>query len=153
SRLVAPGIDREVAAALAVADRELDESVLAAVLGTDPGQLRARLHGLLASDLVVETGGASSRYRFRHGLITEAAYGLLLREHRARLPNRLAETLTRPHLSGHLVDWDVVGKHLRLAGRPLDACAAMLAGAKDAGRAGAFREALQGYRDALTITT
>ncbi|HET9257531.1 MAG TPA: AAA family ATPase, partial [Pseudonocardiaceae bacterium] len=151
ARLVAPGIDREVAAALAVADRDLDESVLAAVVGTDPDQLRARLHGLLASDLVVETGGASSRYRFRHGLIAEAAYGLLLREHRARLHNRLAETLARPHLSGRQVDWDVVGKHLRLAGRPLEACAAMLTGAKDAGRAGAFREALQGYRDALTI--
>jgi class 3 adenylate cyclase/tetratricopeptide (TPR) repeat protein len=151
ARLVAPGIDREVAGALAVADRELDEPVLASVLGTDPGQLRVRLRGLLASDLVVDTGGPGSRYRFRHGLITEAAYGLLLREHRTRLHHRLAETLTRRHLSGRPVDWNVVGKHLRLAGRPLEAYEAILTGAKEAGRSGAFREALQGYHDSLII--
>jgi class 3 adenylate cyclase/tetratricopeptide (TPR) repeat protein len=151
ARLAAPGIDREVAGALAVADRDLDESILASVLGADPQQLRARLSGLLASDLVIDTGGPRSRYRFRHGLITEAAYGLLLREHRSRLHSRLAEALARPHAPGHSTDWSVVGKHLKLAGRPLDAFEAILTGANEASRTGAFQEALQGYRDALDV--
>ncbi|HJT03723.1 MAG TPA: adenylate/guanylate cyclase domain-containing protein, partial [Pseudonocardiaceae bacterium] len=151
ARLAAPGIDREVAGALAVADRDLDEAVLAAVLEANPQQLRARLSGLLASDLVVDTGGPGSRYRFRHGLITEAAYNLLLRDQRAHLHNRLAEALARPHTPGHPIDWNVVGKHLKLAGRPLDAFEAILTGANEASRTGAFQEALQSYRDALGI--
>ncbi len=151
ARLAAPGIDREIAGALAVADRDLDESVLACVLDTDPEQLRGRLSGLLASDLVIDTGAPTSRYRFRHGLITEAAYNLLLREQRTRLHHRLAEALARP--SGRPVDWNVVGKHLKLAGRPLEAFEAILTGANESSRTGAFREALQGYRDALTIIT
>ncbi len=149
ARLVAPGIDREVAGALAVAGRDLDESVLASVLRTDPKALRDRLGGLLASDLVVKTGPPGSAYRFRHGLITEAAYGLLLREHRTRLHGSLAEALTQRHPSGRPAEWNVVGKHLKLAGRPLDAYEAILTGANEASRAGAFQEALQGYRDAL----
>jgi len=151
ARLAAPGIDREVAGALAVADRDLDEAVLAAVLEANPQQLRARLSGLLASDLVVDTGGPGSRYRFRHGLITEAAYGLLLRDQRAHLHSRLAEALARPPTPGHPIDWNVVGKHLKLAGRPLDAFEAILTGANEASRTGAFQEALQSYRDALGI--
>lgn len=149
ARLAAPGIDREVAGALAVADRDLDESILASVLQTDPQELRDRLSGLLASDLVIDTGGPTSRFRFRHGLITEAAYGLLLREHRTRLHNRLAEALAQS--SGHPIDWNVVGKHLKLAGRPRDAFEAILTGANAASCAGAFQEALQGYRDALDL--
>ncbi|MGH3874030.1 MAG: ATP-binding protein [Pseudonocardiaceae bacterium] len=150
ARLVAPGIDREVAGALAVAGRDVDESVLASVLGADAEALRTRLHGLLVSDLVVDTGGC---YRFRHGLITEAAYGLLLREHRARLHGSFAEALTQRRSSGGPVDWNVVGKHLKLAGRPREAFEAILTGANEASRAGAFREARQGYRDALDVIT
>lgn len=153
ARLAAPGIDREVAGALAVADRDVDESILAAVLEADPQELRDRLSGLLASDLVIDTGGPVSRYRFRHGLITEAAYNLLLREQRARLHNRLAEALAQSRASGPPTDWNVVGKHLKLAGRPRDAFEAILTGANAAGSAGAFREALQGYRDALDLIT
>lgn len=151
ARLVAPGIDREVAGALAVASRDLDESVLASVLGTDPKELRERLGGLLSSDLVVDTRGRGSSYRFRHGLIAEAAYGLLLREHRTRLHASLADALAQWHASGHPVDWNVVGHHLKRGRRPLDAYEAILTGANEARRTGAFREALQGYRDALKI--
>ncbi|MGH3764600.1 MAG: ATP-binding protein [Pseudonocardiaceae bacterium] len=150
ARLVAPGIDREIVGALAVANRDLDESALASVLGAEPDELRDRLSCMLASDLIVTTGGSAASYRFRHGLITEAAYSLLLHEHRSRLHGLLAEALVRP---GRPIDWNVVGKHLKLAGRPLDAFEAILTGANESSRAGAFREALQGYRDALAITT
>jgi class 3 adenylate cyclase len=151
ARLAAPGMDREIVSALAVAGDEVDETVLASVLQTELEQLRDRLGGLLAGDLVVDTGASDPSYRFRHGLITEAAYGLLLHEQRTRLHRRLAEVMTERHASGRPVDWNVVGHHLKLAQRPLDAFEAILTGANEARRSGAISEALQGYRDALDI--
>ncbi len=151
ARLAAPGMDREVVGALAVAGDVVDEAVLASVLHVDLERLRDRLGGLLASDLVVDTGAADSSYRFRHGLITEAAYGLLLHDQRTQLHRRLAEVMTERHASGRPVDWNVVGHHLKVAQRPLDAFEAMLTGANEARRSGAMSEALQGYRDALDI--
>ncbi|HJW58379.1 MAG TPA: AAA family ATPase, partial [Actinomycetota bacterium] len=77
ARLAAPGIDRDVVGVLAVAGQELDETVLASVLRIGSDDLHHRLDPLLAADLVVDTGATGSAYRFRHGLIAEAAYGLL----------------------------------------------------------------------------
>jgi tetratricopeptide (TPR) repeat protein len=151
ARLAAPGIDDEIVGALAVAGHDLDEALLASVLGVDAEELRDRLGGLLAGDLVVDTGPPGSSYRFRHGLITEAAYGLVLQDRRARLHRRLAEVMAERHASGGPVDWNVVGHHLKRARRPLDAYEAILTGADEARRAGAIPEALQGYRDALEL--
>ena len=77
-------------------------------------------------------------YRFRHGLIAEAAYGLLLQEQRTELHGRIADVLAGLARDGRAVDWNVVGHHLRLADRPLDAYEAILAGADEARRAGAI---------------
>ena len=151
ARLLAPHVDRDVAGVLAVASGDLDERVLADVLDTEPTMLRSRVDTLVASDLVVCSGGPARAYRFRHGLITDAAYSLLLRDHRTRLHGRLADALVaRPPASGQ-VEWEVVGKHLERAQRPLDAFDAFFAGAATAGRTGAYTEALRGYQDALDV--
>jgi class 3 adenylate cyclase/tetratricopeptide (TPR) repeat protein len=151
ARLAAPGIDRDVVGVLAVAGQELDELVLAAVLRIGGDDLHHRLDPLLAADLVVDTGATGSAYRFRHGLIAEAAYGLLLQEQRTELHRRIAEVLAGLDGTGRAVDWNVVGHHLRLAQRPLDAYEAILAGADEARRGGAIPEALQSYREALDL--
>ncbi|HET9558302.1 MAG TPA: hypothetical protein VFS70_14265, partial [Actinomycetota bacterium] len=151
ARLAAPGIDRDVVGVLAVAGQELDELVLASVLRIGTDDLHHRLDPLLAADLVVDTGATGSAYRFRHGLIAEAAYGLLLQEQRTELHRRIAEVLAGLDGTGRAVDWNVVGHHLRLAQRPLDAYEAILAGADEARRSGAIPEALQSYREALDL--
>jgi class 3 adenylate cyclase len=151
ARLVAPGIDRDVVGVLAVAGQELDEAVLASVLRIGTDDLQHRLDPLLAADLVVDTGTSGSAYRFRHGLIAEAAYGLLLQEQRTELHRRIAVVLAGLDGTGRPVDWNVVGHHLRLAQRPLDAYEAILAGAAEARRGGAIPEALQSYREALDL--
>jgi class 3 adenylate cyclase/tetratricopeptide (TPR) repeat protein len=151
ARLLAPSIDREVAEVLAVASTGVREGVLAAVLDAEPAALRDRVGALLAGDLVVRSDGPIVRYQFRHGLIAEAAYGLLLRDRRAHLHGRLADVLIEHRPAGARVDWDVVGKHLTLAGRPLDAFGAIATGANEASQAGAYREALRGYEDALDV--
>jgi class 3 adenylate cyclase/tetratricopeptide (TPR) repeat protein len=151
ARLAAPGIDRDVVGVLAVAGQELDEVVLASVLRIGSDDLHHRLDPLLAADLVVDIGATGSAYRFRHGLIAEAAYGLLLQEQRTELHRRIAEVLAGLDGTGRAVDWNVVGHHLRLAQRPLDAYEAILAGADEARRGGAIPEALQSYREALDL--
>ncbi|HEU4399189.1 MAG TPA: AAA family ATPase [Actinomycetota bacterium] len=151
ARLAAPGIDRDVVGVLAVAGQELDEVVLASVLRIGSDDLHHRLDPLLAADLVVDIGATGSAYRFRHGLIAEAAYALLLQEQRTELHRRIAEVLAGLDGTGRAVDWNVVGHHLRLAQRPLDAYEAILAGADEARRGGAIPEALQSYREALDL--
>jgi class 3 adenylate cyclase/tetratricopeptide (TPR) repeat protein len=151
AQLAAPGVDRGIVDALAVAGQELDETVLGAVLGTAAEDLRPRLDRLLAADLIADTGSSAPGYRLRHGLLAEAAYGLLLQEQRTELHRRLADALAARQASGRPVDWNVVGHHLRRAGRPLDAYEAILAGADQARRGGAIPEALQSYRDALDL--
>jgi class 3 adenylate cyclase/tetratricopeptide (TPR) repeat protein len=151
AQLAAPAVDRGIVDALAVAGQELDEAVLASVLGTAAEDLRPRLDRLLAAGLVVDTGTAAPGYRLRHGLLAEAAYGLLLQERRTELHRRLADALTGRRAAGRPVDWNVVGHHLRRAGRPLDAYEAILAGADQARRGGAITEALLSYRDALDL--
>ena len=151
ARLAAPGIDRDAVGVLAVAGQELDETVLASVLRVGSEDLHHRMDPLLAADLVVDTGATGSAYRFRHGLIAEAAYGLLLQEQRTELHRRIAEVLAGLDGTGRAVDWNVVGHHLRLAQRPLDAYEAIMAGADEARRGGAIPEALQSYREALDL--
>lgn len=152
ARLLAPRVDREIAGALAAADEGISAPVLASVIDTGSAELNRRLAGLIETDLVVRTGGPGSRYGFRHRLIAEAAYGLLLRSERARLHGRLADALVEQRQQvGDRVDWDVVGRHLKLAHRPLEAFEAILTGADEAGRAGSYREALRGYSDALDV--
>jgi class 3 adenylate cyclase len=150
ARLAAPGVDRGAVAALAAAGDAVEPEVLAAVLGVDTDEVRRRLAGAMARDLVVEAGGGAG-YRFRHGLLRDAAYALQVKDDRTRMHSRLADAMTRRGVDGRPVDWIAVGRHLRLAGRPLDAYEALLTAAGLARLAGAMPEALQIYRDVLEI--
>jgi class 3 adenylate cyclase len=151
ARLAAPGVDRPAVAALAAAGDAVDADVLAAVLGVDTDEVRRRLAGAMARDLVVEAGSASVAYRFRHGLLGDAAYALQLQDDRTEMHSRLADAMAARGVDGRPVDWIAVGRHLRLAGRPLDAYEALLAAAGLARAAGAMPEALQIYGDVLEI--
>ena len=151
ARIAASAADREVVGVLAAAGRAVEEAVLTAVLEVDDAGLRDGLAGLMARDLVVHLTDDGSHYRFRHGLIAEAAYGLLLHDDRTRLHGRLADAMIDRHGRGQRLDWNVVGRHLDLAGRPVEAADALLNGADEARGAGANHEALQGYQDVLDV--
>jgi class 3 adenylate cyclase/tetratricopeptide (TPR) repeat protein len=151
ARLASPRLDRELVGILAVAGHAIEEGVLTTLLGIEGPDLTARLAGLLDRDLVVHVTEAGSQYRFRHGLIAEAAYGLLLNQDRIRLHARVADAMVAWHRLGHRLDWNVVGRHLDLAGRPVESFEALLEGANDASGAGPTHEAMQGYRNALDV--
>jgi class 3 adenylate cyclase/tetratricopeptide (TPR) repeat protein len=152
-RLAAPDVDHEVANALAVARDDIDEAMLASVLGIGHAEVHNRLRGLLARDLVVQSGPTGSSYRFRHGLLADAAYMLVLVNDRTDLHRRLAEAMSQRHRAGLPVDWNVVSHHLRQSGQLLDAYEAILTAADEARRHGAFVEALRAYGDALAMLT
>ena len=151
ARLGAPGVDRTAVAVLAAAGQEVDQGVLGLVLQVDGDALRDRVAGLVSRDLVVHVTDPGSRYRFRHGLIAEAAYGLLLKDQKIGMHGRLADAMVEWHRLGHRVDWNVVGHHLDLADRVVEAFEATLRGADEARVAGPSEETFQGYRDALGI--
>jgi DNA-binding SARP family transcriptional activator len=87
-RLSAPA--REAVVAAAVLGEHFERSALEAVSGLD-GELDGALAELLGGGLLVETGNVPEpRYRFRHALISEAAYRGLLRHSRRQRHARAA---------------------------------------------------------------
>ena len=144
-------MDRDVLDALAVVGQAVELATLASILALDPDVVRARLDPLVTADLVAWAGATGTSVRFRHGLLAEAAYDLLLSDQRAELHGRVATALEAVPARGRSVDWIVVAHHLRRAGRPLDAFEAYMTGADQARQAGATNEALLAYGDALDI--
>jgi len=144
-------MDRAVLDALAVVGQGVELATLAAILALDADEVRGRLDPLVAADLVAWAGPSGTSVRFRHGLLAEAAYDLLVSDQRAELHARVAAALQAVPARGRSVDWIVVGHHLRRAGRLLDAFEAYMTGADQARRAGATSEALLAYGDALEI--
>jgi class 3 adenylate cyclase len=149
ARFLAPGVDLRVAGALAVAGRAAATAELAGVLGLPDDDVAAGLERLVDADLVLPPDPDEAGYRFRHGLVAETAYRMVLHDERARLHGRFADVMTLA--GGPAVDRSVVGVHLQLAGRPVDAYEAFLEGADAARASGATAEALRGYGRALEI--
>ena len=94
ARLDRLGPAREVAQIGAAIGREFSHELLSAV-GTASGSwLEGALKELIASELVFRRGaGANAVYTFKHALVQDAAYGMLLRERRRALHARIAEIL------------------------------------------------------------
>ena len=86
---------RRIASIAAAIGREIPVSILTAVTDLPANVVHAGIGELLAADVIVPT---QSRFgeaiRFRHNLVREAAYDLLLRRQRTVLHARIADTLT-----------------------------------------------------------
>lgn len=124
--------------------REFSYPLLLAVSPWNESTLRRGLRELTEAELLYERGQPpTSTYRFKHALIQDAAYDLLLRSTRQRHHRRIAETLesdfgeivsTQPELLAH---------HYTEAGLPAQAIAYWEA---------AGRRALQRYANDEAIT-
>jgi len=121
--------------------------VLRDARGIDDTALEDHLRQLIEAQLVVEVGGGSERYAFRHALTKEVVYDDLLVRERKRQHRAVAEALendrtTEPALLAH---------HLLAAGENTRAVPQLLEAGKRAGRAGAPREAVAHYARAIEI--
>jgi class 3 adenylate cyclase/predicted ATPase len=88
------GSAKEVAQIGAAIGREFSQVLLAAVARKPEAQLNAALDRLLAAGLLFRQGvSPDAIFLFKHALVQDAAYGMLLREQRRALHTRIAETL------------------------------------------------------------
>ena len=94
ARLDRLGFAKEVAQIGAVIGREFSHPVLAAVSRKTEVELRSALDRLIDAGLLFRQGmPPHSIYLFKHALVQDAAYGMLLRELRRTLHGRIANTL------------------------------------------------------------
>ena len=94
ARLDRLGPAREVAQIGAVLGRDFDYGLLRDVAETNKSTLRASLDRLADADLLfIEGAPPEAKYRFKHALIQDAAYELLLKSRRQALHRRAAEAL------------------------------------------------------------
>ena len=111
ARLDASTDGKAVAQCAAVFGRTFERTLLAAVWNGSPERLATGLEALGEAGLVYHQGESDeARYIFKHALVRDAAYGSLLREHRAALHQHVAAALkehrpetrdSRPALLAH----------------------------------------------------
>ena len=94
ARLDRLGAAKEVAKIGAAIGREFSHALLASVMRQPEPELGSALDRLIAAGLLFRQGvPPHASYLFKHALVQDAAYGMLLREPRRTLHARIAETL------------------------------------------------------------
>jgi len=140
---------RDALTAAAVLGRRFEPSLLAEVMGVDPGPTLAELRSL---DLLREDDVASTRtYHFKHALIREVAYGTLLRKQRRELHRRTAIALETLLADRPEERYGLLAHHYALAGEPRQALVNHRLAAEASALGYAVREALDHYTAALDI--
>jgi class 3 adenylate cyclase/predicted ATPase len=88
------GAAKELAQIAAAIGREFSHALLASVVSQPEAELRLALDRLIAAGLLFRRGVPPHvTYLFKHALVQDAAYGMLLREPRRALHARIAETI------------------------------------------------------------
>jgi oligopeptide transport system substrate-binding protein len=99
--------------------------------------------------VVEERSGATPEYRFRHGLVQEAAYMTLVEARRRELHLRVGEALVELHRDSPAEAYGLLGHHFAEAGEPERAVEYLLKAGDAARAAYAEDEAVELYRRAL----
>lgn len=150
ARLDRLGPAKEVAQIGATLGREFSHELIAAVAECDERTLQGALDRLSEAGLVFrrsEPPGAS--YLFKHALVQEAAYGMLLRARRQQLHARTAEVLERQFDEIREAQPELLAHHFAEAGLAEKAAAYWgRAGRKSVSRS-ALAEAVAQFRMAL----
>jgi predicted ATPase len=141
---------REAAQVGAAIGREFPHELLAAVADRGEAELAAALDQLAGAGLVTRRGvppGAS--YLFKHALVQDAAYGMLLRDRRRRLHGRIARALEErsPELAETAPE--VIAHHLSEAGEAERAVGYWLKAGRRSAERSAEREAARQLRRGL----
>jgi DNA-binding SARP family transcriptional activator len=137
----------------AILGQEFDLRELAEAAGRDTDDLVESLDAALGTRLVGEIEGSAGRYRFSHDLVRETVNGNLSAARRSLMHLRVADAIERlhgkdpkrlPELARHLADAGT-------AGDPERAVRYLLAAAEQARQGLATAEAIDLYREALTL--
>src|SRR5262252_7212431 len=121
------GPAKELAEIAAAIGREFPHALLASVVRWQKAELRSALDRLIAAGLLFRRDAPPhATYLFKHALVQDAAYGMLLRETRRTLHGRIAETIesefaeigeTRPELlARHWTEAGMIEKAIEYLG-------------------------------------
>jgi len=146
-----PGHVKEVLRVAAVAGREVEHSLLEAVIDLKAGELLDAVRAAVQSNLLVENQGTGA-YRFRHALLREAVYSDLLLADRCALHLQLAQVLSAdPDPAARSATAAELAHHWYAARQLPQALAAAIDAALQAENVHAFGEALTHYERALEL--
>ena len=152
ARLDRLGGAKELAQIGAAIGREFSHELLAAVACRPEAKLEMQLDKLIRAGLLFRQGAPpDATYLFKHALVQDAAYGLLLREPRRQLHARIAETLESKFSEIAENKPEVLARHWAEAG-DIEKAAALWgkAGQRSAERS-ALVEAIEQLRRALDM--
>jgi class 3 adenylate cyclase len=151
ARLDATGSSKRIAQLAATVGREFDPQLVAAmalaleqdgVLEPSDRPVAAHLERLLDSRLVEADPKDPTQLRFRHALVSDAAYESQLLEERPGRHAALARTMSAQSWpNARLAVPEIVAQHFERAGLPIDAITQYLQAATRDQAAGAFTEA------------
>jgi len=142
----------QVAQVAAVIGREFSYELLQAVLPMPEDELQSALEKLADAELVYTRGIAPEAvYQFKHALIQDAAYEALLKSRRRELHGRVARTLAEKFPALAQAQPEVLARHWTQAGEAERAVEAWKNAAIKAYSRGAYKEALEDYRQGLAM--
>lgn len=152
ARLDRLGNDKQPAQIAAVLGRRFTLPMLGAVAYQCEEELAATLERLTASGLLVRRGeGPSREYAFRHALMQEAAYELLLRSQRREFHWRVAQALEQHFGAAMQTEPETVAHHWTRADRPEAAAPWWLKAAQRSIAQAANVEAVRHAREGLAL--
>jgi class 3 adenylate cyclase len=140
ARLYATAADVRVVQAAATIGRSLDRGLLVDVAGVDEATLDASLEALLSALILEREPGPAERYRFRHALIREVAYGLQPPSTRQGMHGRVADAIGSAIGASGITDWLLLAGHYEEAQRPGEAVDCYARAADEARGRGALTE-------------
>jgi class 3 adenylate cyclase/predicted ATPase len=152
ARLDRLGAAKELAQIGAAIGREFSHALLAGVACKPEAELEAQLDSVIRAGLLFRQGAPPNAiYLFKHALVQDAAYGLLLREPRRDLHARIAETLESRFSEMAENKPELLARHCTEAGQVEKAAALWgKAGLRSAQRS-ALAEATEQLRHALEL--
>ena len=113
---------KEVAQIGATIGREFSHELVAAVAPLPPAQLDDALARLVESGLAFRRGTPPEAvYTFKHALVRDAAYDLLLRSRRQELHGKIARVIRERFPSFADSEPELLAEHYTQAGQPLNA--------------------------------
>jgi TOMM system kinase/cyclase fusion protein len=152
ARLDRLGEAKQVAQLAAVIGRVFSFELLAAVSQIEELTLRRGLEDLLQAELIHRRGVASrARYVFKHALIQDAAYLLLLSSQRQQIHQRIARALQEQAAEGQEVEPEILAHHFEKAGLIPEALAYLQQAALRATQRSAYTEALSHCRKGIEL--
>lgn len=154
SRLGPPSVMRELALIGATIGREFSHDILAAVSEQPEPILREALGRLIDTGLVfMRNRPPNAVYAFKHALVRDAAYAMLVRDHRRSLHASIAGAIRTCHPDVAERQPELLAQHYQAAGLYEQALRAWGAAAKRASERWAMAEAVEHFERALEILT